>query len=598
MTALQDSPGTSLTHSDLMFTTETSVPEAIAIALEEAGVDLVMGLCAGHTTPVFEALYGRPAIKTVQVRQELLGSLAANGYGRLTGRPAVISGEGEFILGTATQGIIESLLGSSPMIILTEMFDGGRMSHHGNYHSGAGEHATYDAVSAFKAICKKVFVSHYPAQAVQHVQLAVKHAISGDPGPVAVILHSACFEGTVGPDSFPRIYPSAGYIKATSQAIDATAIAAAAASIRSAQRPLIVAGNGVRLSKAYDSLHALAGAADAPVVTTQGGKGVFPETDPLAGGVFGEWGREGANALVAEADLLIAVGTKLGPLDTVDQIPSLIDPTRQTLIQIDIDPLNGAWTLPVEHFLVGDAGAVLSALADECAATTVERPASGTARVRAAIEQFDLPLTPAHTSEEFPLRPERLVALIQQEWPEDGIVTTDAGESRTYMLNWFNSAGEGRYLVPHGGGGMGYAIGAAFGAKIAEPNRPVLAICGDGGFPMTMNTLMNGLQEGVPFGVVIFNNRALGWPLHTMQDDAKKFFEFHDFDHAAIAKAMGCAGRRCTSVEDVVEALREARTSAVPYVIDVPISLEASFVDSTASIAKLPRERPWRGKAE
>lgn len=190
------------------------------------------------------------------------------------------------------------------------------------------------------------------------------------------------------------------------------------------------------------------------------------------------------------------------------------------------------------------------------------------------------------------------MSLIQEHWPEDGIITTDAGESRTYMLNWFKSAGEGRYLVPHGGGGMGYAIGAAFGAKIAEPSRPVLAICGDGGFPMTMNTLMNALQEGFPFAVVVSNNRALGWPLHVMAEEVKKFFEFHDFDYAAIARAMGCEGVRCESVADVAAALQAARTSPVPYVIDVPITLEASFVDSTASIAKLPRERPWRGKAE
>jgi acetolactate synthase I/II/III large subunit len=598
MTSLDHTAAPATAGSSLLFSHEVSVPEGIALALEDAGIDLVLGICAGYTTPIFEALYRLPAIRTMQVRQELLGSLAANAYGRLTGKPAVISGEGEFMLGTATQGIIESLLGSSPMLILTEMFDGGRMSHHGTYHSGAGDHATYDAVAAFKAICKKVFVSHYPAQAIQHTQLAVKHALSGDPGPVAVIYHSAAFEGSVGPGSFPRIYPAAGYIKELPKSVDQAAIEAAAETIQSAQRPVVIAGNGVRMSKAYESLRAFAYAADAPVVTTQGGKGIYPETGALAGGVFGEWGRESANALVSDADLIVAVGTKLGPLDTVDQIPSLIDPARQTLVQIDIDPLNSAWTLPVEHLLLGDADAVLGALARACLAAGSARAVAGADRTAAAIEQHDLPLKPTHTSDEFPLRPERLVSLIQQHWPEDGIITTDAGESRTYMLTWFKSAGGGRYLVPHGGGGMGYAIGAALGAKIADPARPVLAVCGDGGFPMTMNTLMNALQEGFPFGVVVFNNRALGWPLHVMSDDVKKFFEFHDFDYAGIARAMGCEGMRCESVADVAVALEAAQASSVPYVIDVPITLEASFLDSTATIAKLPRERPWRSKAE
>lgn len=598
MTSLDRSPAPAITGSSLLFNQETSVPEAIAVALEDAGIDLVMGLCAGYTTPVFEALYRHPSIRTIQVRQELLGALAANGYGKVTGRPAVISGEGEFILGTGTQGIIESLLGSTPMVILTEMFDGGRMSHHGTYHSGAGEHGVYDAVAAFKAICKSVFVAHYPAQAIQQTQLAIKHATAGNPGPVAVIYHSAAFEGSVGPDSFPRIYHADGYVKDRAAWADPAEVRAAAERISQAERPVIIVGNGVRMSQAYDSLLAFARAADAPVVTTQGGKGTYPETDALGGGVFGEWGRESANALVSEADLLVAVGTRLGPLDTVDQIPALIDPARQDIIQIDIDPLNGAWTLPVRQLLVGDAGPVLDALARACLASGNSRAATGADRVSAAIQRHDLPLSAAFGSDEFPLRPERLVSLIQEYWPQGGIVATDAGESRVHMLNWFKAAGEGRYLVPHGGGGMGYSLGAAFGAKMAEPSRPVLAVVGDGGFPMTMNTLMNAVQENVPFAVVVFNNRALGWPLHTMPDEVKKFFEFHDFDHAAIARAMGCEAVRCQSVDDVAAALQAASTSRVPFVIDVPISLEADFLGATATIAKLPRERPWRGKAE
>lgn len=590
-------PRAAKTNSRQLFTETTSVAEAVARTLEEGGVELALGICAGFTTPFFEALYAKTKIRTIQVRQEILGSLAANAFGRLTGKPVVISGEGEFMLGTASQGIIESLLGSTPMVIITEMFDGGRMAHHGNYHSGSGEQGSYDAVAGFKAICKRVFVAHHPAQAVQQTQLALKHAVTGEPGPVCVILHSTCLEGTVGPDSFPRLYPTAGYLKAPSRAVDLHAVRAAADAIERAERPVIVAGHGVRLAQAYDELKAFAYAAGAPVVTTQGGKGVFDELDPLGGGTFGEWGRESANAIVGDADLIVAVGTKLGPLDTVDQIPKLIDPTRQTLVQIDIEPLNAAWTFPVDHTIIGDAGPALAALAEACRGMATKRPMDGRKRLKAAQETFDLPRA-TQTSDEFPLRPERLVGLIQSEWPEDGIIVTDAGESRVHMLTWFSSRGGGRYLVPHGGGGMGYAIPGAFGAKLACPDRHCLGVLGDGGFAMTMNTLMNGVQERVPFTVVIFNNRALGWPLHVMGQDTKKHFEFYDFDHAAIARAMGANGKRCTSVEDVRQALREAQRSEVPYVIDVPITIDATYADSTAEIAKIPRQRPWLVKAE
>lgn len=589
-----------ITGTDIgpLFPTAVTVPEAIALTLEDAGVDLCLGICAGFTTPFFQALYARTSIRTIQVRQEILGAIGANAYARLTSRPAVISGEGEFILGTATQGIIESLLGGTPMIIITEMFDGGRMSHHGNYHSGSGDLGSYDAVAGFKAICKKVFVSHHPAQAVQHTQLALKHAMSGDPGPVAVILHSSCLEGTVGPDAFPRLYPTAGYVKASSRAVDHGAVAETAQALAAASRPLVIAGHGVRLSRAFDELRDFAHAVGAPVVTTQGGKGVFDEADSHAGGVFGEWGRDSANALVADADLIVAVGTKLGPLDTVDQTPRLIDPARQTLVQIDIEPMNSAWTLPIDHVLTGDASDCLKALTRACAGMATTRTQAASARVRAAVEQHDRPEPAAVTSDEFPLRPERLARLLMEEWPDNGIVVTDAGESRVHMLRWFDSRGGGRYLVPHGGGGMGYAIPGAFGAKLAHPDRPCLGVLGDGGFAMTMNTLMNGVQERVPFAVVIFNNRALGWPLHVMSDDTKKHFEFHDFDHAAIARSMGADGRRCTSVDDVRQALRAALKSPVPYVIDVPITIDATYMNSTARVATEPRQKPWLVKAE
>lgn len=478
------------------------------------------------------------------------------------------------------------------------MFDGGRMSHHGAYHGGSGEKGSYDAVSAFKAICKRVFVANHPAQAVQQAQLAVKLSMTGEPGPVAVILNSNALEETVGPGSFPRLYPSAGYVKARSQAIDQAEIDAAAAAISGAARPVLIAGHGVQMGQAYEELREFAHVADVPVVTTQGGKGVFDETDKLGAGVFGEWGKESANALVGAADCVVAVGTRLGPIDTVDQIPDLIDPTRQTLIQIDTSSENTAWTFPIDHAITGDAAAVLAALTRACDGTAGSRPKDGPTRIAELVEAHDLPRTDHFSSDEFPLRPERLVSLIQQEWPEDGIVVTDAGESRTYMLNWFESRGAGRYLVPHGGGGMGYAIAGAFGAKIAEPAAPVIGICGDGSFGMTMNTIMNGVQEKVPFAVVVFNNRALGWPLHVMQDENKKHFEFYDFDHAEICKAMGGAGKRCSSVEDVRMALREAVKSKVPYVIDVPITIDASFVDSTAKVAKKERERPFLSQAE
>ena len=205
-------------------------------------------------------------------------------------------------------------------------------------------------------------VSHDPAQAVQHVQLALKHALTGEPGPVAVIFHSDALRGKVGPDSTPRIYPTAAYLPRPSDAVDSTALAAAVAALDGAARPVIIAGNGVRVGQAWPQLAELAWALDIPIATTASGKGVFDETDPLAAGVIGPFGWPSANEVVGGADVVLAVGTKLGPHDTADEHVDLLDPARQTLIQVDIEPLNAAWTFPADHVLVGDAGVVLDRL--------------------------------------------------------------------------------------------------------------------------------------------------------------------------------------------------------------------------------------------
>src|SRR5215203_3235543 len=144
---------------------ERRVADAIVGVLAEAGVEYVLGMPGGYTGPIFSGLHGHRTIRTIQVREESIGSTMAEAYGRLTGRPAVVMGQGEWIAGNAGQGLIEALLGCSPVVVLTEMSDGGRLSHHGPYQSGTADYGAWDAVSSLRGACKRVIVSHEPAQA-------------------------------------------------------------------------------------------------------------------------------------------------------------------------------------------------------------------------------------------------------------------------------------------------------------------------------------------------------------------------------------------------------------------------------------------------
>jgi acetolactate synthase-1/2/3 large subunit len=559
-------------------TEEREAPLAVITALAEGGVKYVLGMPGGLTGPLWRALHRHPVVRALQVREESIGALMAEAYGRFTGDPAVVMGQGEWIAGNAGQGYMEALLGASPLIILTEMSDGGSLSHHAPYQSGTGDYGTWDVRRSLAGVTKRVMVSYSPAQAVQHTQLALKHALTGQQGPVAVVYHSGALQGRVGPTSVPRIYPTEAYLPVPCRGVDQVALAAAADVIRGAKRPVILAGNGVRLSRAQASLRRLAQAMDAPVATTASGKGVFAERDPLAVGVIGPFGWPSANAVVGDADVVLAVGTKLGPSDTADEHPGLLDPARQILIQIDVEPLNASWTFPVDHVLLGDAGYVMDRLTEACRARTRSSAGDATSRAeraRAAQGRAAVALT---GPDDVPLAPQRIIELLEEVIPDDAVVTCDAGENRLFMMQWFRTAPGGEYLQPAAGGGMGYAVPAAMAARLASAERPVVAVCGDGGFAMSIHALMTAVQENIPIAVVVFNNGALGWVLHGMGREAVAA-SFADFDHAGIARSLGCDGVKVAGTDDLRTVLKSITDLSRPLVIDVPTSLSTSFKD-------------------
>jgi acetolactate synthase-1/2/3 large subunit len=565
-----------------LLTEKTRTSDAVLRVLEDAGIDMVFGISGGHTGRLFTALaQHQNTIRTLTVREESLAGVMAEVYGRLTRKPGVIIGQGPWVLGNGLLGTMEALLSSSPMLLLTDFSDSPGFNLHGPYQAGTGDYGVWNARQAFGGVTKQVFEANDPTTAVQATQLAVKHAMSGQPGPVAVLYGAAGLAGSVESDSRPRLYATGPYLPTPPPPADPARVAAAAAVIAAAKAPAIIAGNGVRISEGYQALIRFAEAAGAPVVTTASGKGVFAETHPLALGVFGTFGIKAANAAVAEADVIVVAGSKLGASDTARENPLLLDPIRQTFIQIDVEPRNASWTLPAAHVMIGDAGATLDRLA-EALPLDIARGDRGRARVeriRAAEGYFD---APEFNSDKAPIMPQRVIAELARHLPDTSIVTCDAGENRILMTHFYQTRSPGGFLQAAGAGPMGFAIPAALGAKLVHPDRVVAAICGDGGFAMTMNGLMSAREHRIPIIVVVFNNHALGWVLHGGGPFAA---EFNDFDHAAIARAMGCNGVRVTDPKDLAGAIAEAVRAELPTVIDVVTSLDVSFRDVTSPLA-------------
>jgi acetolactate synthase-1/2/3 large subunit len=556
---------------------EQSVVEAIVQVVVDAGVSTVCGMPGGMTLPLWSALQENPVLRAVLVREESVGSYMAEAYGRLSGAPMVLVGQGEWIAGNAGQGLMEALLGSSPMVILTEMSDAGAFSHHGPYQSGSGDYGSWDARGSLASVTKRVMVSQHPAQAVQMTQLAFKHACTGEPGPVAVVYAARSLKGTVGPASRPAIYPTAAYLARPPGPVDPGQATRIARAVRDARRPAVIAGNGVRVGQAWRQLARVARALDVPVATTPGGKGVFAERDERAAGVIGPFGSGGANILVADSDVVLAVGTKLSASDTGEGSPVLLDPERQHLVQVDVQPENCSWTVPMDEVLVADAAGALSALeqaAEGLPAPVRPRPAAD--RTSAAAAEHGTPGA-LDIVDAAPLHPRLIIETVNAAVPDDTVITCDAGENRLFMMQWYRSAGAAAYLQPAGGGGMGYAVPAAMGSKLARPASPALAVCGDGGFAMSLQGLITAVEENLPIAVVVMNNRALGWIAHGTNNPIGAMLSERSL--AAVATSIGCHGVTAESRVELRDALAELPRLTRPLVIDVPTSLDVSFKD-------------------
>lgn len=562
---------------------EVSAAEAICRVLEESGIDLVFGLPGGDIMALFDALCDhRDTIRTVLVRDEGQASVMAEAYGRLTGKPAAMIAQGAWILSKAGLGILEALTGSAPMLILACISDKLPFSHVSPTQTGTGDYGVWDARASFSGFTKQVMEARHPEQAVHMTQLAIKHAMSGCPGPVAVLFHGAALRGKVGPDGTLPLFPSSGYPPSLPGLPREDDLIAAAALIDAAERPVIIAGNGVRVGRASDALLAAATRIGAPIVTTSSGKGVIAETHPLAGGAMGDFGIEAANQLVAEADLILAVGTRLAPGDTVRHHTALIDPRRQKIVQIDSEPRHVGWSLPVDRGLAGDAGLTLAALGRH-----LERERTGaTDRIRTAMERGGYQGEESFSTA-LPMLPQRLVEILCEALPDDAIVTADAGENRIFMVHHYRCKNAGGFLQP-ASGSMGYAIPAAMAAKFVHPDRPVIAVLGDGGFAMSVAGLMTARENDLPMIAIVMNNGILGWVQH-VQGNRIIASELGDYDHAAIARTLGWNGIRAETETEVRQAITEALGSKRPTLIDVITSGDESWEKVASSLRLAPR---------
>ena len=558
--------------------------EMIADVLQEAGIEYVFGIPGGSTGAIYNSLYDRPGVKAILARHEQGAAIMADAYGRATGRPAVVMGQGLFIGSNASFGIMEAQLSSSPMVVLTDTSDGDMAQHPAN-QSGSGEYGSVDLLTIFRSMSKYTTLATTPKEAVVGLQLAMKHALSGRPGPGVVLMRSRALVGEVDVESAPFIHPTQGYLNTRPSVARPEDAEKAASLLAEAKFPVIVAGNGVHMANGHAELQRLAEMLGAGVATSYKGKSTLPETHPQALGMVGQYGQQAANTVVGRADVVLVVGAKLTSQETVGETPSLFDPKRQTIIQIDVEERNAGWSFPIDLGLIGDAREVMAQIIEALGGgdrNTGERVKVLSALKKKASYYND----PELFMDSSPVLPQRLVRLLQETLDPSTLISLDAGNNRVWMCHHYQSQAPKTIFAPGGMAGMGWSLPAALALKLVHPDRPVVGVTGDGGFMMSVHAISTAIQYDLPVVYVVLNDSSLGMVRHH-QGQKSIASEFSETDHGAICRSMGGYGVQVSDSREVPDALRAAFASGKPAVVDVLIDRGPNPDDFRATARRL-----------
>jgi acetolactate synthase-1/2/3 large subunit len=541
---------------------------AIAEMIKLAGTGAMFGMGGFQLLPFYDAV-SQLGLKHYLINDERNGAFAADAYARVTNRPGVCDGTLGPGATNLVTGLVESTNAGIPIVAL--------VGNTNRAHSW--KHMTQEArqVEILRPAVKELIRIESPARVPELLRRAFAIATSGRPGAVVLDVPEdvAHAEHDYATDDF-WMDPETLEASARRFRPDTADLERAAALLARAKRPVLMVGGGIHLSRGYEALLRLAEGLDIPVAHTISGKGGIPCTHPLSAGLFGRYSRI-ANDLIEAADLLLVVGCKMGEIPTKRyQLPSRRIPT----IHLEILPEDIGRTMRVDVGLVGDARTGLedlcTALRDEMRRPKGERSAySG--EVKSRMERWHQDVSARLYSDEAPVGMARLITELNKAMPEDGILIGDGGFAGHWTGLLWNTKKAGRtYIADRGFASIGYGLPAAIGAQLAAPDRPVVAITGDGGFNMTLGDLETARRTGASPIMVIVNNAASGYVKalqHAMMGGRYQSADLVEMDYAAIARAMGCRGVRVEQPDQLAGAFRDAIGNRDrPTVIDVVVT--------------------------
>jgi len=551
------------------------ISEQLVKYLEDRGVEYLFGLC-GHTNIAVLAALKGSKLKFVNTRHEQVAAHIADGYARAKHQTAVMLSHLGPGLTNASTGVANAALDSIPLVVIA----GDIPSHYyGKHpHQEVNLHADASQSEIYRPFVKRVWRVDRPDLFPQILEKAFQLAESGRPGPVLVSVPMDIFSMEVDTALFERL---ALHTKTLGKpSMDDPTAEKIVRTLLEAKAPVIYAGGGVLLADAAAELAAFASRLGIPVAHSLMGKGALPDDHPLTLGMTGFWGTKFVNEKCRTADWVIGLGTRFAEADCSSWEPEFtfsFPPTK--LIHIDIDPSEIGRNFPAEIGVVTDLKQALIVL-NRVAAKLLPTPRANTALVN-EIADYRAEFVAGNREHVknacFPMRPERILSVVREVLPRDAIITTDVGWNKNGVGQQFPIYTPGSILTPGGYATMGFGAPAAIGAKLACPDKVVLALVGDGGFGQNPAMLATAVEMGVPVVWVVMNNVAYGTIAGLQMAHYgtaigclfRKDGEPYSPDFAAIARAYGAEGVKIQSADEFHSVLARAVASNQPFVIDV-----------------------------
>jgi acetolactate synthase-1/2/3 large subunit len=537
--------------------------------LEKEGVEYMFGVPGLSLIPLFEACNRNSNIKPILAKHEEGAAFMADGYARVKGTLGVCFGTSGPGATNLITGVATAFVDNIPILVLT-----GQVAT-SSYGKGAFQDSTkegVDSVQMFDSITRhsSMIISKYMAP--DQIREALRVALTGKRGPVHLSLPKDVMAAEIETE-----VPASITYRPPAEYFDRRMVIEAAQELVNAKTPVILVGTGAVTSKACEDIKDLAETLNIPVATTPKAKGAFPEDHPLSLGVLGFCGSPAAEKCFTsgQTDVLLVIGSSLNQITTSSWDPR-IAPSK-SLIQVNIDPTEIGKNYKVDIPLVGDARTIVNEISFRILRFIQDKDPQieGTKRVAAICKEVGMYVSPEKVdSNSIPVKPQRMAKELERALPENSIMFVDTGNPMCWSIHYMKFKKPNQFICPFGLLTMGYATSAAVGGKLAAPDRPVVAIAGDGCFLMNGMEVATAVSYDIPVVWIVQNNAKLGL-VHELQKaplgGKTVATTFKRVDIAKIAEGLGAKGYKIDRPGELEDLLPKVIADNKPTVIDCTI---------------------------